>query len=47
VDSYLATGLPVMELGHPESTVVKMAQQYQAGLCVTDGNPEKLNAQLL
>jgi glycosyltransferase involved in cell wall biosynthesis len=45
--SYLAAGLPVIVLGHPESTVVKMAQQYQTGLCVTEGNPEKLGAQLL
>jgi len=45
--SYLAAGLPIIVLGHPESTVVKMAQQYQAGLCVTEGNPEKLSAQLL
>ncbi len=45
--SYLAAGLPVIVLGHPESTVVKMALQYPAGLCVTDGNLEKLSAQLL
>jgi hypothetical protein len=45
--SYLAAGLPVITLGHPESTVVKMARQYQIGLCVTDGNPEKLGEELL
>lgn len=43
----LAAGLPVIVLGHPESSVVKMALQYQVGLCVTDGNLEKLSAQLL
>ena len=45
--TYLAAGLPVIVLGHPESTVVKMALQYPAGLCVTDGNLEKLSSQLL
>jgi glycosyltransferase involved in cell wall biosynthesis len=42
----IAAGLPVITLGHPESTVVKMASQYQVGLCLTDGNLEKLSAQL-
>lgn len=45
--SYLAVGLPVITLGHPESTVVKMALQYQVGLCVTDGNLENLHARFL
>jgi hypothetical protein len=44
---YLAAGLPVIVLGNPESTVVKMAQQYQVGLCATEGNLEKLSGQLL
>jgi hypothetical protein len=42
--SYLAAGLPVITLGHPESTVVKMASQYDVGLCVTSA--EKLATQL-
>jgi hypothetical protein len=45
--SYLAAGLPIITLGHRESTVVKMASKYRVGLCVTDGNLERLAAQLL
>ncbi len=45
--SYLAAGLPIITLGHPESSVAKMASQYDVGLCVTDGNFERLCAQLL
>jgi hypothetical protein len=33
--SYLAAGLPVFTLGHPESSVAKMAGTYQVGLCLT------------
>jgi hypothetical protein len=33
--SYLAAGLPIITLGHPESTAVKMASQYDVGLCAT------------
>jgi hypothetical protein len=42
--SYLAAGLPVITLGHPESTVVQMASEYNVGLCAT--STETLNAQL-
>ena len=45
--SYLAAGLPIIVLGHPESTVAQMASRYQVGLCVTGGNPENLQARLL
>jgi hypothetical protein len=45
--SYLAAGLPVINLGHPESSVVKLASQYRAGLCVTENNWERLCTQLL
>ncbi len=31
--NYLAAGLPVITLGHPESSVVRMASEYQVGLC--------------
>lgn len=44
---YLAAGLPVITLGHLESSVVKMAAAYPVGLCVTSGNPYNLSAQLL
>jgi hypothetical protein len=42
--SYLAAGLPIITLGHPESTTVKMASQYDVGLCATSA--ETLSAQL-
>lgn len=45
--SYLAAGLPVISLGHPECTVVKMATRYQVGLCFTDGNLDSLCRQVL
>jgi len=45
--SYLAAGLPVITLGHPESSAVKMASQYEVGLCSTTGDAGKLSAQLL
>jgi glycosyltransferase involved in cell wall biosynthesis len=45
--TYLAAGLPVIVLGHPESAVVKVARQYQVGTCATDGDLEALSAQLL
>lgn len=44
---YLAAGLPVIAIGHPESTVMKMSSQYAVGLSITDRNPEKLGGQLL
>lgn len=45
--SYLAAGLPVITLGHRESSVVKMAEAYGIGLCTTTADPEKLGAALL
>jgi hypothetical protein len=42
--SYLAAGLPIITLGHPESTVVKMASEYGVGLSATSA--EALDAQL-
>jgi len=45
--SYLAAGLPVITLGHPESTVVKMATAYPVGFCSTAGDADALAAQLL
>jgi hypothetical protein len=47
VASYLAAGLPVIALGHPQSTIVKLASQYQIGPCLTDGNLDRLCDQLL
>ena len=45
--SYLAAGLPVITLGHPESTVVQMASRYQVGLCLKSDDLESMRAQLL
>jgi glycosyltransferase involved in cell wall biosynthesis len=44
--SYLAAGLPVISLGHPESTIVKLASKYQVGICLTENNPDSLSARL-
>jgi len=44
--SYLAAGLPVFSLGDPETSVVKMAQQYPVGICVTSGEQEVLRAKV-
>jgi len=45
--SYLAAGLPVITLGHPESTVVQLASAYPMGFCSTAGGVDELAAQLL
>jgi glycosyltransferase involved in cell wall biosynthesis len=42
--SYLAAGLPIITVGHPESTVVKVASQHNVGLCATSA--EAFDAQL-
>ncbi len=44
--TYLAAGLPVITLGHPESSVVKMARSYDVGLCSSTTDPEALSGQL-
>jgi glycosyltransferase involved in cell wall biosynthesis len=45
--SYLAAGLPVVAIGHAESTVMKLASQYAVGICATDGDVARLAARLL
>jgi hypothetical protein len=40
--SCLKAGLPIFTLGHPESSLIKMAQQYRVGICVTSGEQEVL-----
>jgi hypothetical protein len=45
--SYLAAGLPVITLGHPESSLVKMAKAYEVGVCLTSDEAEDLSAKLL
>ena len=45
--SYLAAGLPIITLGHPESSVIKIAAAHDVGLCATTADPENLSGQLL
>jgi hypothetical protein len=45
--SYIAAGLPIIALGHAESTVVKMASQYQVGLCLPAGASQNPGAELV
>jgi hypothetical protein len=45
--SYLAAGLPIITLGHPESSVVKMATAHHVGLCLTTRDLEILSTRLL
>ncbi|MGH7979761.1 MAG: hypothetical protein ACREE6_10335 [Limisphaerales bacterium] len=45
--SYLAAALPVIAIGHPESTVMKMSAKYAVGVRITDGHLEKLREQML
>ena len=44
--AYVAAGLPVITLGHPESSVIKLAGHYDVGLCTSSGDPEILAGQL-
>jgi len=44
--SYLAAGLPAITLGHPESSVVKMARAYDVGVCLTSADVNEISAQL-
>lgn len=37
--TYLAAGLPVVTLGHPESSVMKMASAYNVGITIQSPNP--------
>jgi hypothetical protein len=45
--SYLAAGLPIITIGHPESSVLKMATAYNVGLRHTDGDVESFGQKLL
>jgi hypothetical protein len=45
--SSVATGLPVFALGHPESSLIKAAQQYRVGVCATSGEQEYLRSKVL
>jgi len=45
--SYLAAGLPIFTLGHPECGVVKLAQTFQVGECVASADLENLKQRVL
>jgi len=45
--SYLAAGLPIITIGHPESSVLKMATAYHVGIRHTDGDIESFGKKLL
>lgn len=44
--TYLAAGLPVITLGHKESSVMQMAGRYSVGLTTSVGDLDSLSAQL-
>lgn len=45
--SYLAAALPILTLGHTDSSLVRMARAYQVGACVTSTDREALSKKLL
>lgn len=45
--SCLAAGLPVFALGHPESSLIKLLQQYHVGVSADSRAPEDLQAKVL
>ena len=45
--SYLTSGLPIITLGHRESSLVKMARHYEVGLCTDATNVSELRSQLM
>ena len=45
--SYLQAGLPVISLGHPQSSIVQTAGGFRLGLCQTDGGVESFSRELL
>ena len=45
--SYLAAGLPLITIGHPESSAVKLASAYGMGICSTSAQPDVLGRELL
>jgi hypothetical protein len=45
--SYLAAGLPIITVGHSESSLVRMARQYEVGLRTTAATIDELASQLV
>jgi hypothetical protein len=44
--SYLAAGLPVIMLGHPESSLAKLAGEHPVGPCILSGDHDRLSREL-
>lgn len=44
--TYLAAGLPVITLGHPESSVMQMAREYRVGLTSITSEVATLSSEL-
>lgn len=44
--TYLAAGLPILTLGHPESAVMKMARRYDVGHATPTGDVTRLEGEL-
>jgi hypothetical protein len=44
--TYLSAGLPIITLGHPESSVMKMAAHYDVGLTTSTRDSSTLSEQL-
>jgi hypothetical protein len=45
--TYLAAGLPVITLGHPENAVVKTASLYRVGICSSSTSRAEISRLLL
>jgi Glycosyl transferases group 1 len=45
--TYLAAGLPIITVGHPESSLTKMARQYEVGLCTSAMTLDELASDLM
>jgi glycosyltransferase involved in cell wall biosynthesis len=47
IAGYLAAGLPIITLAHPQSSLAELAGRYAIGLCSTTSDLETLKAELL
>jgi hypothetical protein len=45
--TYLGAGLPILALGHSESSLIKMASTYKIGVYTSTNNGDELQCQLL
>jgi hypothetical protein len=44
---YLAAGLAVISLGHPDSTVVRLAKRWSFGVTIEDSDPKTMDGLLI